>query len=76
MPATFAGRMFDASLLADLPPAVDPCGERGEFHTFVSAGPIFSVPISVRRSEMVLRDSRFAFSDLLPVSAPPTTSPT
>ncbi len=67
LPATFSGRVFDAALLADLPPAVDPCGERGEFHTFVSAGPIFSAPIGVRRGEMVLRDNRFAFSDLVPI---------
>jgi diphthamide synthase (EF-2-diphthine--ammonia ligase) len=67
----FAGREFDATLLADIPPNVDPCGERGEFHTFCHAGPIFDTPISVRLGEKVQRDG-FAFADLLPgeVSAP------
>ncbi len=49
--AALAGREFDAALLADLPPDADPCGERGEFHTFVSTGPIFDSPIPVRRGE-------------------------
>jgi diphthamide synthase (EF-2-diphthine--ammonia ligase) len=53
-------------LLAELPPEVDPCGERGEFHTFVSAGPIFSRPIPVTPGEIVLREERFAYCDLLP----------
>ena len=66
LPARFAGRVFDASLLADLPPGVDRCGERGEFHTFVSAGPGFARAIPVTRGEVVLRDERFAFCDLLP----------
>jgi uncharacterized protein (TIGR00290 family) len=64
--ASFAGRQFDDALLADLPASVDPCGERGEFHTFVSAGPIFTTPLSVTRGATVLRDERFAYSDLLP----------
>ncbi|HEX7942961.1 MAG TPA: hypothetical protein VF488_14205 [Gemmatimonadaceae bacterium] len=64
--ASFAGRRFDDALLADLPASVDPCGERGEFHTFVSAGPIFSTPLSVTRGTTVLRDERFAYSDLMP----------
>ncbi len=64
--AEFAGRQFDRSLLAELPSAIDPCGERGEFHTFVSGGPIFDRPIGVARGETVLRDGRFAFCDLLP----------
>jgi uncharacterized protein (TIGR00290 family) len=63
--ATFAGRPFDAQLLADLPPSVDPCGERGEFHTFVSDGPTFSHPIAYECGERVLRDDRFMFCDLL-----------
>ena len=74
LPATFAGRAFDVELLADLPPGVDPCGERGEFHTFVSAGPIFDSVIPVRLGEVVLREERFAFCDLLPAMdafAPP-----
>src|ERR1700735_2954631 len=49
----FAGRRFDASLIADLPPGVDPCGENGEFHTFANAGPMFSAEIPVRIGEMV-----------------------
>jgi uncharacterized protein (TIGR00290 family) len=63
-----AGRPFDEALLEALPAAVDPCGERGEFHTFVSDGPIFASPIAVSRGEIVLRDSRFAYCDLLPGS--------
>ena len=61
----FAGREFNAELLADLPSTVDPCGERGEFHTFVSAGPIFSRSIDIRRGETVARDG-FIYADLLP----------
>jgi uncharacterized protein (TIGR00290 family) len=72
--ADFAGREFDAALIADLPSSVDPCGERGEFHTFVSEGPIFTEVVGVTRGESVLRDNRFMFCDLLPdagsVSAP------
>jgi uncharacterized protein (TIGR00290 family) len=64
--ASFAGRRFDEALLADLPANADPCGERGEFHTFVSEGPIFTTPLSVTRGSTVLRDERFAFCDLLP----------
>jgi uncharacterized protein (TIGR00290 family) len=66
-----AGRIFDQSLLQVLPPTVDPCGERGEFHTFVSDGPIFAGPIAVARGEVVLRDSRFAYCDLLPAMIRP-----
>ena len=60
----FAGRDFDEALLADLPPGVDPCGENGEFHTFVSAGPMFSQPVPVKRGEVVERDG-FVFADLI-----------
>ncbi len=70
LPASFAGRQFDAQLLADLPATVDPCGEGGEFHTFVHAGPILQAPISIRVGETVLRDERFAFADLLPAPVP------
>ena len=64
--ADFAGRLFDLALLADLGTTVDPCGERGEFHTFVSAGPIFAEPIPVTVGELVIRDGRFAYRDLVP----------
>ena len=64
-PASLAGREFDDALLADLPPTVDPCGERGEFHTFAYAGPMFHRPIVVRPGEVVERDG-FVFADLLP----------
>ena len=63
---SFAGRSFDRVLLADLPPDVDPCGERGEFHTFVSDGPIFRQPVEYTIGETVLREERFAYCDLLP----------
>ena len=66
--ASFAGRTFDAQLLADLPPSVDPCGERGEFHSFAFAGPIFSRTIPVIPGEHVERDN-FIYADLLPVAA-------
>jgi uncharacterized protein (TIGR00290 family) len=61
---TFAGREFDEALLAELPPSVDPCGERGEFHTFAYAGPMFSRPVPVRSGETVEREG-FRFADLL-----------
>ena len=63
LPADFAGREFDASLLRDLPTHIDPCGENGEFHTCVHAGPMFEHPIMIQRGETVLRDSRFAYTD-------------
>jgi uncharacterized protein (TIGR00290 family) len=63
--AGFAGRAFDAALLRDLPAAVDPCGERGEFHTFVSAGPSIAASVAYDVGEVVLRDGRFAYCDLL-----------
>jgi diphthamide synthase (EF-2-diphthine--ammonia ligase) len=62
---TFAGRVFDANLLHDLPPSVDPCGERGEFHTFVTDGPMLSRSIEVHRGDLVERDG-FLYADLLP----------
>jgi uncharacterized protein (TIGR00290 family) len=61
----FAGRSFDRQMLSDLPESVDPCGERGEFHTFVYDGPVFSSPISCRVGETVLRDNRFMYCDIL-----------
>jgi len=64
--AAFAGRAFDAALLADLPPDVDPCGEHGEFHTCVSDGPMFAQPIAIQPAGVVLRDQRFAYADFIP----------
>jgi uncharacterized protein (TIGR00290 family) len=61
---SFAGRRFDANLLAALPSSVDPCGENGEFHTFVNEGPMFRERIPVAVGEIVERDS-FVFADLL-----------
>ncbi|MGD9846210.1 MAG: ATP-binding protein [Variibacter sp.] len=63
LPASFAGRTFDAALLADLPEGVDPCGENGEFHTCVTAGPMMARPLAVATGEVVSRDG-FAFCDL------------
>jgi uncharacterized protein (TIGR00290 family) len=65
LPVSFAGRKFDAALLADFPPGIDPCGENGEFHSCVVAGPMFSRRIEVSVGETVERDG-FAFADLLP----------
>lgn len=62
--ATFAGAEYDAAFLKSLPGTVDPCGERGEFHTFVSDGPIFARPVRVVRGDVVIRESRFAYCDL------------
>jgi uncharacterized protein (TIGR00290 family) len=61
--ASFAGRTFDARLLDELPASVDPCGERGEFHTCVTAGPMFEHPLVVEVGETVVRDG-FAFADI------------
>jgi uncharacterized protein (TIGR00290 family) len=63
MPKTFAGRKFDASLLAELPPGTDPCGERGEFHTCVTAGPMLAHPLAVETGEVVERGD-FVYADL------------
>ncbi|MCX5733448.1 MAG: adenine nucleotide alpha hydrolase [candidate division NC10 bacterium] len=64
LPPSFAGREFDQALLADLPAGVDHCGEKGEFHTFAYAGPMFQEPIAISSGEVVERDG-FVFSDLL-----------
>jgi uncharacterized protein (TIGR00290 family) len=61
--AGFLGRSFDESLLGDLPPTVDPCGENGEFHTFVHEGPIFGQPLRIAKRESVIRDG-YGFQDL------------
>jgi uncharacterized protein (TIGR00290 family) len=63
---SFAGRAFDAEFLEALPEGVDPCGENGEFHTFASAGPMFTMPIQVEVGDVVERDG-FVFADLLEV---------
>jgi len=63
--AKFAGRDFDASLLDELPAGIDPCGERGEFHSFAYAGPMFSTPIAITSGEIVERDG-FVFADVMP----------
>jgi diphthamide synthase (EF-2-diphthine--ammonia ligase) len=65
----FAGRDFDAALLDELPASVDPCGERGEFHSFAYAGPMFSRPIPIQSGEVVHRDG-FVFADVLPAKSP------
>jgi diphthamide synthase (EF-2-diphthine--ammonia ligase) len=67
--AVFCGREFDDSLLADLPPKVDPCGENGEFHTCVFAGPLWPAPTPLVRGERVLRDGRFQYVDLIEADA-------
>ncbi len=61
--ARFAGRGFDTDLLRDLPMDCDPCGENGEFHTCVRAGPMFAQPLALECGETVLRDGRFAYTD-------------
>jgi uncharacterized protein (TIGR00290 family) len=68
LPASFAGREYDAALLDDLPPEADPCGERGEFHTCVYAGPMFAGPVPLEAGEIVDRDG-FVFADFQPKPA-------
>ncbi|MDO8265261.1 MAG: diphthine--ammonia ligase [Candidatus Parcubacteria bacterium] len=62
----FVGRIFDRKFLKDLPNGIDPCGENGEFHSFVFDGPIFKKPVKYEKGEIVLRDNRFYFCDLIP----------
>jgi uncharacterized protein (TIGR00290 family) len=62
LPGSFAGREFDAALLQDFPPEIDPCGERGEFHTCVYDGPMFTAPLRLQAGEVVDRDG-FVFAD-------------
>jgi uncharacterized protein (TIGR00290 family) len=62
--ASFAGREFDEALLRDFPPGIDPCGERGEFHTCVYAGPMFQAPLAIEMGEIVTREG-FRFADFL-----------
>jgi len=63
----FIGRIYDKQFLHELPSSIDPCGENGEFHTFVYDGVIFRERIAFTMGEIVLRDNRFYFCDLLPV---------
>ncbi len=63
----FSGREYDRQFLADLPAGVDPCGENGEFHTFVYNGPIFSKTVGFTKGEVVFRENRFWYCDLLPI---------
>ena len=63
--ARYAGRSFDSSLLREFPADVDPCGEHGEFHTCVHAGPMFTAPIPIEAGETLLRDGRFAYTDFV-----------
>jgi len=65
---SFVGRLYDPAFLDELPPEADPCGENGEFHTFVFDGPVFAEPVEARPGEIVLRDGRFWFCDLLPAA--------
>jgi uncharacterized protein (TIGR00290 family) len=64
---SFVGREYDDQFLSDLPANVDPCGENGEFHSFVYDGPLFHERVEFKKGEIVLRDNRFYFCDLLPV---------
>lgn len=66
--ARFVGRAYDIDFVQDLPPGADPCGENGEFHSFAYAGPIFQHSIPYSKGEVVLRDNRFYFCDLVPES--------
>lgn len=61
----FVGREYDSGFLNDLPGTADPCGENGEFHTFVYDGPLFNEKISFNKGEVVLRDNRFYYCDLI-----------
>ncbi len=62
----FVGREYDSEFLNDLPNSADPCGENGEFHTFVYDGPLFDNKINFKKGEVVLRDNRFYYCDLIP----------
>jgi uncharacterized protein (TIGR00290 family) len=67
LPASIAGRTWDRDLIAEFPAGIDPCGENGEFHTFVYDGPMFSHPIDIKVGEIVERDG-FVFADVVPQS--------
>ena len=68
---SFAGRVFDKQFLSELPFGVDPCGENGEFHSFVYGGPTFKSEIPYEKGEVILRDNRFYYCDLLPIDKTP-----
>lgn len=72
LPASFAGQDITAQLLQQFPPEVDPCGENGEFHTFVHAGPMFGGPIAIESGEVVTRDG-FVYADVLSAAGKPMT---
>jgi uncharacterized protein (TIGR00290 family) len=65
LPKEFCGRQYDESFLKDLPEGVDPCGENGEFHSFVYAGPLFKHPVSYKAGETIERDNRYFYTDLI-----------
>jgi len=67
--ASFSGSLYDKEFLGRLPAGVDPCGENGEFHTFVYDGPVFKKKINFTKGEIVLRENRFSFCDLVPQAA-------
>lgn len=69
---SFVGRLFDKQFLSELPSNVDPCGENGEFHSFVFDGPTFSRRILYEKGKIVLRNNRYYFCDLIPVNNSPT----
>ena len=69
LPRAFVGRRYDHAFLADLPPEADPCGERGEFHSFVYDGPLFRSPVPFQTGCTVVRENRFAYVDLVPSGA-------
>ena len=62
----FVGRLYDSDFLSELPPTIDPCGENGEFHSFVYDGPVFQKRVLFKKGEVLLRDDRFYFCDLIP----------
>jgi diphthamide synthase (EF-2-diphthine--ammonia ligase) len=68
LPESFVGKLFNKKLLSELPLTVDPCGENGEFHSFVYDGPNFLEKILYRKGKTVFRDNRFYFCDLVPVN--------
>ena len=68
---SFVGMVFDRQFLATLPSSVDPCGENGEFHSFVYDGPIFKERIAYEKGEIVLRDERFYYCDLIETNNSP-----